>query len=120
VLSKGQRLFTRHFILYVRKSAKGVPRLGVTVSKKVGNAAVRNRIKRCVREAFRTHPLWFDEPVDLVVIAKTPGRPAKGQPAHDKLRVRDVSYHVAVDEIGGALRRARRAPAPSRKVEHRR
>ncbi len=44
--------------------------MGVTVSSKVGNSVVRNQVKRWVREAFRTHPTWFPEGVDLVLIAK--------------------------------------------------
>jgi len=45
-------------------------RLGITVSRKVGNAVKRNRIKRWVREVFRKHPEIFVKPIDIVLIAK--------------------------------------------------
>jgi len=45
-------------------------RLGVTVSRKVGNAVVRNRVKRRVREWFRTHGDRLPADVDIVVIAR--------------------------------------------------
>jgi ribonuclease P protein component len=45
-------------------------RLGVTVTKKVGTAVRRNRVKRLVREAFRLCPDLVPSGVDLVVIAK--------------------------------------------------
>ena len=106
VLSKGRRLFTRHFILYVCKRDSGISRLGLTISKKVGPAVVRNRIKRCVREAFRTRDDWFDGAVDLVVIAKKPGRRHKKTDKPPILRD-DVTYGLAVEEIGNALRRMR-------------
>ena len=45
-------------------------RLGVTVSRKVGNAVVRNSVKRRIREWFRGSRAEFCTPVDLVVIAR--------------------------------------------------
>jgi ribonuclease P protein component len=45
-------------------------RLGVTVTKKVGNSVVRNRIKRWVREAFRLHASRLPDGIDLVFVAK--------------------------------------------------
>jgi ribonuclease P protein component len=47
-----------------------VRRLGVTVSRKVGNAVVRNQVKRAVREWFRHSRCLLDENVDVVVIAR--------------------------------------------------
>ena len=46
------------------------PRLGVTVSRKVGNAVARGHVRRRVREVFRQHKLWFPDGWDVVVIAK--------------------------------------------------
>ena len=45
-------------------------RVGITVSRRVGNAVVRNRIKRWVREFVRLHPAWVPALTDIVVIAK--------------------------------------------------
>lgn len=45
-------------------------RLGVTVTRKVGSAVRRNRVKRLVREAFRLDPELVPAGIDLVVIAK--------------------------------------------------
>jgi len=50
-----------------------ISRIGITVSRKVGNAVVRNRFKRRIREWFRAHRDELDPPVDLVVIARRPG-----------------------------------------------
>jgi ribonuclease P protein component len=68
VQSDGIRVRTRHFILvFAGQSAPiGCARLGLVVSKQTGNAVVRNRIKRLVRECFRG---WaFPDGIDLVVI----------------------------------------------------
>lgn len=45
-------------------------RLGVVVSKKLGKATVRNRIKRLLREVFRLHNTELAEPVDMILIAR--------------------------------------------------
>jgi ribonuclease P protein component len=70
----GRRVVTPHFVLLVwARTAGPTPnsaRLGITATRKVGPAVVRNRAKRLVREAFRaTRDLWADD-VDLVVIVR--------------------------------------------------
>ncbi len=50
--------------------APGVRRLGITASRKVGNAVVRNRLKRAVREWYRGNRSKLAEGVDIVVIAR--------------------------------------------------
>jgi ribonuclease P protein component len=46
-------------------------RVGVVVSKKVGDAVVRNRAKRLLRETFRVHQHEFNQPLDLVLVARS-------------------------------------------------
>ena len=67
----GQRVSTPRFVLILSASAApGSPRLGITASRRVGNAVVRSRAKRLIREAFRaTRELW-PAGIDLVVIVK--------------------------------------------------
>lgn len=69
----GQRVSTTHFVLIVAPGADlaAPARLGITASKQVGNAAIRARCKRLVREAFRLDPGLLPAGVDLVVIART-------------------------------------------------
>ena len=71
VQAEGQKLHGRHVLALARKrSAPELPgRLGITVTKKVGNAVVRNRIKRQVREWMRLHG-WVPVGWDVVVVAK--------------------------------------------------
>jgi ribonuclease P protein component len=64
------RRHTQHLVVIHHPTAASVSRLGVTASKRVGNAVVRNRIKRLVREAFRLCRGDIQPPVDMVVIAK--------------------------------------------------
>ena len=68
----GRRVATRHFTLLV--SAQAPPprasRLGLVVTRKVGVAVARNRIKRLCRECFRSCLELLPEGVDLIVIAR--------------------------------------------------
>ncbi len=67
---------SRDFVLIERdtpsreRAAAGGTRLGITASRRVGNAVVRNRVKRRVREWFRRMGPERAEPVDWVVIAR--------------------------------------------------
>jgi len=76
VQDRGRRLPAAEYAVLALDNHGRIPRLGVTVSSKVANAVMRNRVKRWVREAFRE--VGGDlPPVDLVVIARR-GAPAAG------------------------------------------
>lgn len=67
----GKRIHGDFFVVSYCRNSHGNLRLGLTVSKKVGCAVIRNRIKRLVRECFRVNKALFDCPYDMNVIAKT-------------------------------------------------
>jgi ribonuclease P protein component len=66
----GRRRHTSHLVFVLRFASGARSRLGVTVSKRVGNAVVRNRVKRFLREVFRLRQGHIAPALDLVVIAK--------------------------------------------------
>ncbi|MGB5286296.1 MAG: ribonuclease P protein component [Polyangiales bacterium] len=66
----GRRIHTPHFLIVVLPNALQNTRLGITVTKKVGSAVQRNRIKRVAREVFRRNRELFPASHDLVFIAK--------------------------------------------------
>jgi ribonuclease P protein component len=70
IQNAGRRVATRHFLVTFLCRGEGPPRLGITVTKKIGNAVVRNRVKRAVREAFRTHAAGISRGASIVVIAR--------------------------------------------------
>ena len=71
VRQQGERLVLGCLIAnWLKLPAGSTPRLGVVTSGKIGNAVVRNRARRLMREAFRLHQKELTQPVDLVLVAR--------------------------------------------------
>lgn len=66
-------MVTAHFVILLQAQAEPcvAPRLGITASRKVGNAVIRNRAKRLVREAFRSTQSLWPFGMDLVIIVRS-------------------------------------------------
>ena len=60
-----------YLVLYARKNRSEQNRVGVTVSKKLGKAVVRNRVRRRLREVYRLHEEQFAPGWDIVVVARS-------------------------------------------------
>lgn len=57
--------------LYARKNRTNRNRVGITVSKKLGHAVVRNRVRRRLREIYRLNEAQFLPGYDIVVVARS-------------------------------------------------
>ena len=66
----GKKLQNRYFIAFIDKGKTPRSRLGITVTKKVGHAATRNRIKRIIREYFRLNRQRLTTFWDINIIVK--------------------------------------------------
>ena len=60
-----------YLVLYARKNRTGTNRVGITVSKKLGKAHIRNRIRRRLREVYRLNEEMFQPGWDIVVVARS-------------------------------------------------
>ena len=66
-----------YLVLYARKNKTDTNRVGITVSKKLGKANVRNRIRRRLREAYRLNEEKFQPGWDIVVVGRSKALTAK-------------------------------------------
>jgi ribonuclease P protein component len=90
---RGKKIENQEFILVYKKNVLKNSRLGITVSKKVGYAVNRNRIKRIAREFFRTNRFLFSiGGADFNVIAKKSASTKTNSELFDSLR--DVAGRI--------------------------
>ena len=90
VYNNGRSFANRLFVMYVLENNSDSNRLGISVSKKVGNSVIRHHITRLVRESYRLHEDMFNSGLDIVVIAR--------------VNARNVGYHEvesAILHLGG-------------------
>jgi len=70
VYNKRHYAVNQYFIMYISENSLDENRLGISVSKKVGNSVVRHRITRLVREGYRLHEEMFNSGLDIVVVGR--------------------------------------------------
>ncbi len=77
VFKNGRSHANRYLIIYIMENGLGINRIGISVSKKVGNSIVRHRVTRLIRESYRLRENMFNSGLDMVIIAR-PGAAAVG------------------------------------------
>lgn len=90
VYRQGKSYTNRYLVMYVLENHTEGNRLGISVSKKVGNSVIRHHLTRLIRESYRLHEDMFNNGLDIVVIARSTAR--------------DISYHEtesALLHLGG-------------------
>lgn len=60
----------RYLVMYIRENELDKNRIGISVSKKVGNSIVRHRLTRLIRESYRLNEEAFERGYDIVVVAR--------------------------------------------------
>jgi ribonuclease P protein component len=91
VYKQGKSYVTKHIVMYWKKNREPFNRIGCTVSKKVGNAVTRNRVKRLIKEAYRLNSGNIPKGYDLVFVAR--------------VRMKDANYKTTENTMRHLLKR---------------
>lgn len=70
VYKYGKSYANKYLVMYVKENGMEKNRIGISVSKKVGNSVVRHRVTRLVRESYRLHEAVFNSGLDIVIVAR--------------------------------------------------
>ncbi len=70
VYKHGRSYANRYLVMYIKENGTERNRIGISVSKKVGNSVVRHRVTRLVRESYRLHEAVFNSGLDIVIVAR--------------------------------------------------
>ena len=76
VYRNGKSKANRCFVMIIKKNDTSSNRVGISVSKKVGNSVIRHHLTRLIREGYRLQEDMFNSGLDIVVIARGTARDA--------------------------------------------
>ena len=71
VYKNGKSYVNKYLVMYIKENGLERNRIGISVSKKVGNSVVRHRVTRLIRESYRLHESVFNSGLDIVVVARS-------------------------------------------------
>ena len=98
VYKYGKSYANRYLVMYVLKNETEQKRIGISVSKKVGNSVVRHHLTRLIRESYRLHEDMFLNGRDIVVIARVTAKQAGYHDIESALLHLGSLHHIIISE----------------------
>ncbi len=98
VYNRGKSFANYHLVMYVIKNGKNINRLGISVSKKVGNSVTRSRVTRLIRESYRLSEKKVQGGYDIVVIARVSANSASYKEIYKSLNHLMKKHNLLTDK----------------------
>lgn len=89
IYQSGKSYANKYLVMYAKKNESETGRLGISVSKKVGNSVVRHRIARLLRESYRLNESKFHSGWDIIVVAR------QGAKGRSYFEINSAMLHLA-------------------------
>ena len=96
VYGRGRSYANRLLVMYVLENGTDRNRLGISVSKKVGNSVVRHRVTRLIRESYRLNEGSFRRGSDIVVVARVQAKGKSYQDVESALMHLGNMHHIII------------------------
>ena len=107
---EGEKRVGETFVCYMARRAGQGRKMGLAVSRKVGRAVVRNRVKRRIREIYRTHRGKLGEDVHVVIVARQASAGLNYHQSEDALRQLFQRSIFRAEQHGGVTPPAQETP----------
>lgn len=102
VYKRGKSFANKYLIMYQMENGLGHNRIGISVSKKVGNSIVRHRVTRLIRESYRLQEGRFQRGYDIIIIARASAKGRTYQEIESAL-LHLGKLHNIIDDINGDI-----------------
>ena len=100
VYNHKESLANKYLVMYILPNDQMYSRIGISVSKKVGNSVVRHRIKRLIKESYRLNMNQIKKGYDFVVVARYSAKgiksPGETKPSSDEFHLIRASAPVQI------------------------
>ena len=97
VYKKGKSYANRYLVMYLLENKLDKNRIGISVSKKVGNSVIRHRVKRLIKESYRLKNGNFAQGYDIIVIARTTAKGKNYQEIESAIIHLAKLHHIIID-----------------------
>ena len=98
VYKEGKSFANKYLVMYVKENDLGINRIGISVSKKVGNSVVRHRVKRLILESYRLHEDMFNSGLDIVVVARNSAKDCSYKEIESALLHLSKLHNIIIEE----------------------